>query len=258
MKYALITGASKGIGRYIALDLASRQYNVLLIARDAAQLQALATEINTTYGVQAQYLGIDLSQPEAAQQVFDWCTQQQYNISILVNNAGYGLNGAFTSHSTTANHNMMQVNMHALVDLCTLFLPMLKQQPKAYILNIASSAAYQAVPYLSLYAASKAFVLTLSRGLSFELRKTPVSVTCVCPGATDTNFAHAAGITSPKAIKAAEKVNMQPQAVAAIAVKAMFAGKKEVVTGVVNKLAAFFVWLLPKVVAEKTAAGIYE
>ncbi|RFM27674.1 SDR family NAD(P)-dependent oxidoreductase [Deminuibacter soli] len=258
MKYALITGASKGIGKDIANELAARQYNVLLIARDSTQLQAAAQEISHTHKVDAQYLSIDLSKPDAAQEVFNWCTQNKFDISVLVNNAGYGLNGVFGTHSLSENNNMMQVNMNVLVDLCALLLPQLKAQPKAYILNIASSAAYQAVPYLSLYAASKAFVLTFSRGLHYELRKSPVSVTCVCPGATDTNFASRANITSAKAIKAAEKFNMAPQTVARIAVEGMLAGKKEVITGALNKLAAFFVWLLPKSVAEKTAAGIYE
>lgn len=258
MSYALVTGASKGIGLYIATELAKRQYNVLLVARDAAQLQQAATQLSSTYKVEAHYLPVDLSQPGAVQQVYDWCRQNSYNISILVNNAGYGISGAFAQSSIAANNSMLQVNMHALVDLCTLLLPSLQQQPKAYILNIASTAAYQSVPYLSLYAASKAFVLTFSRGLRYELRKTPVSVTCISPGPTNTNFAKYAGVTSAKALKAAEKVNMQPEVVAQMAVNAMFAGKKELITGWLNKLTVFFVWLLPKSIIEKTAAGIYE
>ena len=152
---------------------------------------------------------------------------------------------------------MMQLNMNAVVALTFLFLPLLKQQPKAYILNIASSAAYQAVPYLSLYAATKAFILQFSRGLHYELKKTIVSVTCICPGATDTGFAARAQLGA-KGLKTAEKVNMTPEQVADIAVNGMFSGKTEVIIGLINKAGAFFAWLLPKKLVEQTAAKIYE
>jgi uncharacterized protein len=152
---------------------------------------------------------------------------------------------------------MMLLNMITPVHMCQLFLPGLKAQSKSYILNIASSAAYQAVPNLSLYAATKSFVLSFSRGLRQELVKTNVSVTCICPGATDTDFANRAQI-GEKGLKAAEKVNMEPGDVAKIAVQKMFAGKAEVITGAINKLGAFMVWLLPKGLVEKTAMKIYE
>jgi len=143
------------------------------------------------------------------------------------------------------------------VKLCKLFLPALRLQPKAYILNIASSAAYQAVPCLSLYAATKAFLLSFSRGLRQELRQSNVSVTCISPGSTDTDFSKRAQI-GIKGLKAAEKINMTPEAVARIAVKSMFAGKTEVITGAINKLGAFLVWLSPKSLVERTAMKIYQ
>ena len=127
---------------------------------------------------------------------------------------------------------------------------------KRQILNIASSAAYQAVPGLSLYAASKAFVLSFSRGLQFELRNSTVTVTTVCPGGTDTDFANRAQL-GPKAVKAGEKLNMQADEVAKMALDAMYAGKTELITGILNKLGAALVWLMPKKIVEKTAAGIY-
>ena len=152
---------------------------------------------------------------------------------------------------------MMQVNMNVLVELSSLFLPELKRAPKAHILNIASSAAYQAVPGLSVYAASKSFVLSFSRGLQYELRHTNVSVTTVCPGGTDTDFANRANLIE-KARKAGEKLNMSADAVAKMAIDAMLAGKTEKITGLVNQIGAAFVWLLPKKIVEKTAAGIYS
>jgi short-subunit dehydrogenase len=257
MEYALITGSSKGIGRAIARELASRGYNVLLVARSEELLDQLAAEIGSRYKVKSDYLALDLSGPEAPQTVADWCRARGYEVSILVNNAGYGLSGAFEKYSLADHLNMMQLNMSTLVGMTRIFLPDLHKRQKAYILNVASSAAYQAVPKLTLYAATKAFVLAFSRGLHQELHKTTVSVTCVSPGATDTDFPNRAQL-GEKGMKAAEKFNMTPEVVAALAVKGMLAGKAEVITGFINKLGAAMAWLLPKTMVERTAMRIYE
>lgn len=257
MEYALITGASKGIGKAIATGLAARGFNVLLAARSEELLSQLATRITTLYPVQADWLAVDLSTAEAPQTVFDWCRAKGYSLTVLVNNAGYGLSGPFERYSSEQHLNMMQLNMSTPVALTRLFLPDLRNRPKAYILNIASSAAYQAVPGLSTYAATKAFVLAFSRGLHQELHKTGVSVTCVSPGATDTDFPNRAQIGA-KGMAAAQKFNMSPEAVAAMAIRAMFAGRSEVITGLVNKVGATLAWLLPKALVERTAGKIYE
>ena len=257
MTYALITGASKGIGRSIALELARNRFNVLLVARSEEALQLVASEIREKYKVEAACFAIDLAAEGAATRVVNWCNEHHYEISALINNAGYGLSGAFQKYTVEEDLEMMQVNMTVPVQLCRMLLPVLSRQKQAYILNIASSAAYQAVPGLSLYAATKAFVLRFSRGLHQEFRNTSISVTCVCPGATDTGFAGRAQIGA-KGLKAAEKVNMMPDQVARIAVKGMFAKKPEVITGVVNKLGAALVWMLPKILVERTAMKIYE
>jgi short-subunit dehydrogenase len=257
MPVALITGASKGIGRAIASQLAARGNDVWLVARNEAQLQQAALEIEAQHGVKARYFVADLSQPDAPKQVYDWCLSQGVGVEILVNNAGYGLSGPFEQHSLEEHLNMMQVNMGAVVTLTYLFLPMLKKSSKAYILNIASSAGYQATPYLSLYAASKSFVRLFSRGLHEELKRSAVSLTCVNPGATDTAFVDRAQI-GKKGRDLAKKVQMSPEQVARLAVSAMYAGKTEVITGVVNKLGAFLVWLLPKKMIESSAAKIYQ
>jgi short-subunit dehydrogenase len=257
MEYALITGASKGIGRAIARELAARGYNVLLIARSGDLLQQLSAEIASRYGVKTDWMALDLSTGDAPQNVIDWCRAREYGVSVLVNNAGYGLSGPFEKYGLADHLNMMQLNMGTLVGMTRLFLPELHKHPRAYILNIASSAAYQAVPKLSLYAATKAFVLAFSRGLHQELHKSTVSVTCVSPGATDTDFPNRAQL-GEKGMKAAEKFNMAPEAVAALAVKGMLAGKAEVITGFINKLGAAMAWLLPKTMVERTAMKIYE
>lgn len=257
MSYALITGASKGIGKAIAENLAKKNINVLLVARSENILKELAKELTDTYKIEAHYLAIDLALNTAPTYIFNWVNDNKYHVDILVNNAGYGLSGPFLKYSFQEHFSMMQVNMTAPVELISLLLPNLKLQPAAYILNIASSAAYQAVPGLSLYAASKSFVLSFSRGLKYELRNTNVSVTAICPGATDTDFPNRADVTTEKAKKLAAQFNMQPSEVAALAVDAMFAKKAEVVTGFVNKLNLFLTWLLPKWILEKGAADIY-
>lgn len=257
MAYALITGASKGIGKAIATELASRKTDLLLVARSVENLKTLADDLREKYGVKTAYLSIDLSEENAAQKVFDWCSEENFSINILVNNAGYGLSGNLNRYKLEENLNMLQLNMLVPVALTQLFLPQLSAQPKAYILNTASSAAYQSVPGLSLYAASKSFLLSFSRGLHQELKHTNISVTCLSPGATDTDFVVRAQL-GPKGLKAANQVNMTPEAVAKIAVKAMFRGKAEVIAGAVNKLSVFAAWLLPKSFVERTAMKIYQ
>jgi short-subunit dehydrogenase len=257
MEYALITGASKGIGKAIAANLAARGFNVLLVARSEDLLQQEAARIAAQFPVLTDWLALDLSTAEAAQNVYDWCRAKGYTVRALVNNAGYGLSGPFEKYSMQEHVNMMTLNMTTLVALTRLFLPDLRAQPRAYILNVASSAAYQAVPGLSTYAATKAFVLMFSRGLRQELRKTGVSVTCVCPGATDTDFPNRAQVGA-KGLKAAERLNMTPETVAALATRAMLSGKAEVITGFVNKVGATLAWLLPKNLVENIAGKIYE
>jgi len=257
MTYTLITGASKGIGKAIAEEFAKRKHNLLLVARSEMMLKDEAQRLSDQYKIVTDYLAIDLSSPQAAEKIYNWCTSKNYMIDVLVNNAGYGLSGSLEKYTVAENINMMQVNMITPVQLCQLFLPMLRLQQKSYILNIASSAAYQAVPYLSIYAATKVFILNFSRGLRKELRNGPVSITCISPGATDTDFVIRAKI-GEKGLKAANKLNMSPERVAAIAVNAMFTGKAEVITGLINKLGAFMVWLLPKGLVERTAMKIYE
>jgi short-subunit dehydrogenase len=257
MPFALITGASKGIGKAIAEILAARGYDLLLVARSGDLLEQVSSEIHSLTNRNCHWLALDLAEDQAAEDVYTWCEKNQYNISVLVNNAGYGLSGSFEKYSAREHADMLHVNMITLTKLTRLFLPDLLKQPAGYILNIGSSASYQAVPLLSAYAASKAYVLSFSRGLYQELRKTKVSVTCVCPGPTDTHFVNRANIGA-KGLKAAERINMSPKAVAIIAVDSLFRRKPEVIAGGLNKLTVFFVRLLPKSIVEGIAKKLYD
>ena len=257
MGYALVTGASKGIGKALAFELAKIKFDVLLVARSESLLRENAEAIAKKYGVQTGYMALDLSDPNAPQKLLDWCNKNGYIIEVLVNNAGYGLSGRFEEYSAREHNAMMQLNMNTLMNLCHLFLPGLKKLPKAYILNIASSTAYQSVPGLATYAASKVFVLSFSRALAYELRNTTVSVTCSSPGSTDTDFPNRANMHG-KTLKTAERFNMTAETVARITVRAMLKKRTELITGGVNKLGAFLAWLLPKRFTEHMIAGIYQ
>src|SRR4029077_15290794 len=141
----------------------------LLIARSENLLNEISDDLSKKYEIEVKYFCIDLAGENAAEIILEWVIKNNIQINILINNAGYGLSGNFEKYTAHAHTEMMNVNMTSLVKLSSLFLPMMKQQERSYILNIASSAAYQAVPYLSTYAASKSFVLSFSRALTYEL-----------------------------------------------------------------------------------------
>ena len=257
MKTALITGASRGIGRAFATELARRGYNLLLVARSKDQLEQAATDLRAQHGVAVAILAQDLAAPTAVEQVAEWANSQTQELAVLVNNAGYGLWGRFEELGLAEQQGMLQLNMHVPVALTHRLLPALRQQKKAFILNVSSTAAYQAVPTLTLYAASKAFLLSFSRGLRYELRGSGVSVTCLSPGATTTDFADRAGMSAGLQ-ETANKVSMTPEQVAQAGIAAMLAGEAELIPGALNKVSARLTGLVPKALTEKIAAGIYE
>jgi len=255
MGYALITGGGKGIGKAIALELASKGFDILIISRTEEDLQQVCAEIKKNSRVTAQYFVIDLSREHAIEKVFSWVQSLHIEIEVLINNAGYGLSGYFEKQDLSALKNMMQLNMFTLVNFTHTFLPQLKRQKRSFILNIASTAAYQATPGLSTYAATKSFVLSFSRGLNSELKNTSVSVTCISPGPTNTGFFERAHM-SKKGQEMVKKVYMETQVVAKIAVRALLKGKPEIIPGLQNKLAAFLSWLFPKSIVEKIAGKL--
>ncbi|MGF7075745.1 SDR family NAD(P)-dependent oxidoreductase [Mucilaginibacter sp. 3215] len=256
VQYALITGAGKGIGRSMAILLAQKGYNLLLVSRSENDLIAVSAQIKANLHVKTGYLAIDLSGAGAALRVFDWAKNLNVPVSILINNAGHGAWGNFDELDLSAQTRMMQVNMNALTELSYHFIPLLKLQQRAFILNVASTAAYQAVPTLAVYAATKAFVLSFSRALRYELKDMPVSVSCLCPGPTDTGFAHSAGMDALAELAA--KFNMTADEVAAIGIKGMFNKKAEIVPGFLNKLSAAAATYSPKSLIERVTAGLYK
>ncbi|MGN6647713.1 MAG: SDR family NAD(P)-dependent oxidoreductase [Cytophaga sp.] len=257
MTYALVTGASKGIGRSIAEQLAAKGKNLLLISRSEEALKELQLHITQKYNVRADYLVLDLARADAAPQVLAWLTQHNYSIDVLVNNAGYGLWGKFDARTIESHHEMLQVNLLTLVQLTHALLPELKKQKQAYILNVASTAAYQAVPTLSLYAASKSFVLLFTRGLRLELKDSGVSVSCLCPGPTSTDFVSRAGM-SAAIQKKSDTFSMTANEVAEIGLRGMYKGKAEIIPGLLNKVIVVFTAWAPKYITEKIANDLYK
>lgn len=254
--YALITGASKGIGKATAILLAKQGYSLLLVSRSANELKLLAQQIEEQYSVEAKYIAADLSIANSLENVAIWCQTITQSLTVVVNNAGYGLWGDFGDLDLTSQQNMLQLNIGAVTELTHRLLPLLKRQKQAYILNISSTAAYQAVPTLAVYAASKAFVLSYTRALRYELKDTKVSVSCLCPGPTATGFADRAGMS--ELAELADKFNMQPIDVAAAGLKGMFNKKAEIIPGFLNKLSVIGAKYLPKTLIEKIAAGLYD
>ncbi len=254
--YALITGSSKGIGMAMARSLAKRKFNLLLTARSEAQLLSLKEEFSETYGVKVEIFAIDLSVEGAAQKLVEWCVINAFPVSVLINNAGYGVWGKFENIVLDEQLNMIRLNINTVVELTHYMLPVLKEQRQSYILNVASTAAYQALPSFSLYAASKAFVLSFSRGLRFELRKQNISVTCLSPGPVATGFADRAGLAMLNDMAA--KFNMTPDVVAEIAIRGMLNKRSEIIPGFMNQLSAFASRILPKSILEHAGANIYK
>lgn len=255
MSYALITGATKGIGKAIAHELAGRMYNVLLVARSENLLKELSKELQSKYSASCHYLPVDLSQPESPEKIFQWIEKNNFPVSILVNNAGYTIWEEFEKTKWDELMNMMQVNLISLTKLTHLMIPVLKKQKRSYILNVASTSAYQAVPTMSVYAATKAFVILFTRGLKMELEKTNISVSCLSPGTTDTDFMNRANMDALK--ETAAKFNMKPEVVARIAVEGMLKGKAEIIPGFVNWISAQMTYLVPKSISENVAKKIY-
>jgi short-subunit dehydrogenase len=255
-EYALVTGASKGIGRSIASQLAGLGYNLLLTSRSETELQELAELIRKDHKVNVHYLAIDLSNNGGASKLYDWCKGLMVPVSVLINNAGFGAWGNFEELELEGQMKMLNLNINAMVELTHFLLPALSKQEEAFILNVSSTAAYQAVPTLALYSASKAFVLSFSRALRYELKDTNISVSCLCPGPTDTGFAHRAGMDALADLAA--KFNMPANEVAQIGLKGMFRKKAEIVPGFLNKVSAFGSRHISKSIIERITAGLYK
>jgi len=227
---ALITGASAGLGAELAKLCAAGGYDVVLVARSEARLAELGAGLARTYGVEARPLVADLASPAAPPEIFTQVSATP--VDLLINNAGFGLRGAFAETDWAAESRLLQVNVAALAHLTKLFLPEMVRRGAGRILNVASTAAFVPGPFMAMYYASKAFVLSFSEALSNEVQGTGVSVTALCPGPTRTEFAVAAGITDSGLFRGPA---MEAAEVARQGYDAMMAGKASVIAGARNR-----------------------
>jgi short-subunit dehydrogenase len=229
--WALITGASSGIGRELARCFAADRYNLALVARDEPRLRELAGALRSAHDIAVEVLSCDLAQPGAATEIF--ATFQGKPISILVNNAAFGRYGPFAQSDLRGQTDMMQVNMTALVELTHRFVQPMLSRGRGRILNVASLAAFQPGPTVNIYYASKAFVFSFSYALAAELAGSGVTVTALCPGTTRTDFFARAGMRIAKGW-----FTMDARTVAEIGYRGLMRGKRVVIPGFANRLAA--------------------
>ena len=230
-RYALVTGASSGIGECFARALGARKWNLVLVARTQEKLSALAKELGSAYGVQVAPLSFDLSGPGAAGRLATILRERQLEIGLLVNNAGFGARGRFDELSPDRQSEMLRLNVNALMELTHCLLsPMLEKQ-KGAVINVSSTASFQPVPYTAVYAASKAFVTSFSMSLAEELRPYGIKVVTLCPGGTQTNFFQASHYGARKLPGGLQ----DPRQVVAEALKALDHGGGLVVPRLFNK-----------------------
>jgi len=252
--YALVSGASSGIGECFARALARRGHNLVLVARTKSKLEALAEGLSTQHSVSAEPIDIDLSVAGAAERLLQILQQRRLDIDLLVNNAGFGARGRFWELPLARQAQMIRLNVGALVELTHLLLPPMVARRRGAIINISSTAGFQPVPYTSAYAASKAFVASFSEGLAQELRGSGIVVVTLCPGGTRTNFFVASQYGRPKLPGGMH----QPEEVVAAALRCLDRGGGLVVPGVMNKLALISQRLLPRRVVARVTARLFR
>lgn len=229
MNTTLITGASSGIGEAFARKLAARGRNVLLVARSEDKLIALCNELGRLTSIRAQYVALDLQQPDAPLQLFEETKKRELEVEMLINNAGFGSMGEFARLDLNRELEMIQLNVRAVVELTHRFLEPMRERKRGTIINVASTAGFQPVPYMATYAATKAFVMSFSEALWDENRAHGVHVMALCPGVTETNFFEASGIDRPPM-----RTVQTPEEVVETALRALNRKKSLVISGWAN------------------------
>ncbi len=251
-KWALITGASAGIGVALAKELASGGTNLVLTARRKDRLEELVRRLTATYKIDSEVFPADLADANAPERIFAFTKEKGIEIDLLINNAGFGQYGEFNSVEKQRLLDMVQVNCSAVVHLTRLYLPEMVARRRGDVLILASTASFQAVPYISTYAATKAFDLLFAEGLAEETKLYGIRVCALCPGSTESEFHTVSGQEKFKRhVETAEKV-------AQTGLKALAAGKSYVISGLGNYLGAHGERLVPRRFVTKVAAGMFK
>jgi short-subunit dehydrogenase len=240
-KTALITGASSGIGAAFTRALAAQGTHIILVARSEAKLRDLATSLAGQHAIRAEVLSFDLSRPAAGEELFAATQELGMAVDLLINNAGFGTYGAFDRLDPEREQQEVLLNVAAVVDLTHRFLPAMLARGGGSIINVASTAAFQPVPYMAVYGASKAFVLSFSEALWAEYRRQGIRVLALCPGRTRTDFFKVVG-TEEAGFGALET----PEKVVRVALRALERGRPSVISGRQNWLTANAVRFAPR------------
>ncbi len=240
--YTLVTGASNGIGKELAIIAAEKGRNVIIVARNEAALLELSNQFTN---VEIIPIVEDLAKAGAAERVVNELKKRQLQVDTLINNAGFGDSGAFLSSNLSKQSQMVQLNITTLMELTHLLLPAMVKQKHGRVMNVGSVAGFIPGPYMSTYYATKAFVLSFSQSLHEELKETGVTVTCLCPGPTKTDFAATAHTSKTHPT---QTTAITPRMVAEYGYKSMLHGKAIAVHGTSNKMSVFVASrLLPRV-----------
>lgn len=251
--YALVTGASSGIGECFARQLAARGRNLVLVARSRDRLQELATHLGSLCNVHVEPREVDLSETGAAARLAATLRERAFAIDLLVNNAGFGARGRLWELPLDRQAAMMRLNVQAVVELTHLLLPPMIAARRGAIINVSSTAGFQAVPYTSVYGATKAFVTSFSEGLAEELRPYGIRVVTLCPGGTRTNFHVASNYGRPPLPGGMQ----DPESVVAAALRALDRGGGTIVPGLLNKLGLVSQRLVPRRLVTKVTARVF-
>lgn len=230
MTTALITGASSGIGAAFARELARRQTDLILVARSQDKLTALATELRSQHSIAIEVIVQDLTEPRSGMAVYERVTQKGLAVDLLINNAGFADYGPFSDRPLQRQLDAIDLNVRALVELTHLFLPAMRDRRSGSIINLSSIGGFQPIPYMSVYAASKAFVLSFSEALWAENREFGIRVQALCPGPTETNFFHVAGF--PESMNVNNTVTLiSPERVVSDSLKALEKNQSVTIAG---------------------------
>ncbi len=252
--FALITGASGGIGECFARALAARRRNLVLVARSEEKLNELAAELAARHGVRVEAIAADLSVAGAAGNLVEELSERGCSVDLLVNNAGFGARGELWKLTLERQSAMVALNINALVELTYLLLPGMIDRGRGGVINVSSTASFQPVPYTTTYSATKAFVTSFSMGLAEELRPYGIPVVTLCPGGTETNF-FVAGRYGIRDIPGGMQA---PEEVAATALDALRRGGGLVIPRLINKLSIMVQRLIPRQTVAKFAAKFFR
>lgn len=253
--YTLITGSSRGIGRAIAIEMASRGHNIILHSLPGEDLSNLSLTLTSKYKVKVRIFEIDLARTEGPMELFDEVEKESLRVNILINNAGIGIEGPLESYSKEDIDHIIFLNIRALTLLTTLFIPSLKMTD-SYILNISSLGSYIATPYKSVYLASKSYIFYFTRALEAELKGTRVKTCIFVPGAVRTNKNVIERIR--QAGWMSERSSISPEEVAHKGIKAMFKGKRVVVPGRLSRLIFSISYIVPEGIILAVTRSIFR